>query len=44
MQVMNEDVDKKEHSEHCPRLKVGAAFPRRTIEAEGNSEWEEQNL
>lgn len=26
------------------RLKVGAAFPTRTIEAERNPKWKEQNL
>lgn len=26
------------------RLKVGAAFPMRTIEAQRNPGWEEQNL
>lgn len=43
MQVMSEDVDKTEHSEPSPRLRVGAAlkavaFPLKTAEAERTPE------
>lgn len=38
MQVMSEDVDKKEHSKHSPRLTEGGccpvALPTRTTEAD----------
>lgn len=39
--VMSEDVDRREHSEHSPRLRVDAAlkaiaFPKRTTETDRN--------